>query len=114
MQVSTPLFCFSVFFTSTSTGDGISTPSPIQTGMISTCDKFYLVASEDTCAAITTTAGVSLTTFYAWNPAVGSSFADLEVSEYICIDIIRSTTTAVTTTTTATTSGDGISTPSLV
>jgi LysM repeat protein len=80
--------------------------------MISTCDKFYLVASGDTCAAVATAAGVSLTTFYAWNPAVGSSCADLEVGEYVCIDIIGSTTTAVTTTTTAT--GDAISTPSPV
>ncbi|KAL3713136.1 hypothetical protein TMatcc_001839 [Talaromyces marneffei ATCC 18224] len=38
--------------TTSSTGDGISTPLPIQTGMVSTCDKFYLVVSGDTCQAI--------------------------------------------------------------
>lgn len=99
--------------TITTSGDGVSTPSPIQTGMVSTCDKFYLVASGDTCAAVATAAGISLTTFYAWNPAVGTSCAYLEVGEYVCIDIIGSTTTAITTTaTTTTTSGDGVSTPS--
>jgi hypothetical protein len=66
--------------TSTSSGDDVSTPSPIRTGMISTCDEFYLVASGDTCVALAGAAGISLATFYAWNPPVGSSCATLEVA----------------------------------
>jgi LysM repeat protein len=98
--------------TATSTGDGISTPSPIQTGMISTCDEFYLVASGDTCDSIVADYGISLATFYAWNPAVGTDCADLELSEYVCVDIIGYTITSVTATATTTTTGDGVSTPS--
>lgn len=32
---------------STSTGNGITTPSPIQTGIVGNCNKFYLVKSGD-------------------------------------------------------------------
>ncbi|RHZ66291.1 hypothetical protein CDV55_107103 [Aspergillus turcosus] len=91
--------------TSTAT-DGVSTPSPIQTGMVSTCDKFYLVQSGDTCASVASAADISLTEFYAWNPAVGSSCSYLDVGDYVCVDIL-----GYTITTTSTTSG-GISTPS--
>ncbi|RAO73092.1 uncharacterized protein BHQ10_009104 [Talaromyces amestolkiae] len=100
--------------TTTTTGDGISTPSPIQTGMVPTCDKFYLVVTNDTCSSIATAAGISLATFYSWNPAVGSSCAYLGLGDYVCIDIIgyTITTTTASATATSTTTGDGISTPS--
>jgi LysM repeat protein len=98
--------------TSTTSGDGISTPSPVQTGMISTCDEFYLVVSGDDCATVAASAGISLDTFYAWNPAVGSNCADLELDEYVCIDIIGYTpSTTTTSTSTTTSSGNGITTP---
>jgi hypothetical protein len=35
--------------TSTSTGGGITTPIPIQSGMVSNCNDFYLVVGEDSC-----------------------------------------------------------------
>jgi LysM repeat protein len=95
----------------TTTGDGVSTPSPIQTGMVSTCDKFYLVQSGDTCDSIIEAAGISLATFYAWNPAVGSSCATLDVDDYVCIDILGYTITSVPASTTTTSPADGISTP---
>ncbi|PWY73001.1 hypothetical protein BO70DRAFT_413661 [Aspergillus heteromorphus CBS 117.55] len=104
---------------STSSGDGVTTPSAIQTGMTSTCDKFYLVASGDSCSTIAADAGISLADFYAWNPAVGDTCADLWADDYVCIDVIgfvASTTAAVTTTiaisSTTTSAGDGITTPS--
>jgi LysM repeat protein len=80
--------------------------------MTTTCDKFYLVVSGDTCSAVASAAGISLTTFYAWNPAVGTDCAYLEIGEYVCIDIIGytpSTTTISTSTTTS--SGNGVTTP---
>ncbi|KAJ6003520.1 hypothetical protein N7451_006067 [Penicillium sp. IBT 35674x] len=85
----------------------ISTPSPIQTGMTSTCDEFYLVVSGDTCAAIASSYSISLDDFYAWNPAVGSSCANLWVDDYVCVDTVASKSTASV----ATSSSDQVSTP---
>lgn len=95
----------------TTSGDGISIPSPIQTGMVSTCDRFYLVQSGDTCDSIIEAVGISLATFYAWNPAVGTSCATLDVDGYVYIDILGYTITSVPASTTTTSPADGISTP---
>lgn len=88
---------------------GISTPTPIQTGMVSSCNKFHLVVSGDTCAAVAATAGISLANFEAWNPAVGATCEFLDVGDYVCIGIIGVTPTS--TTSTSTTKGNGIATP---
>ncbi|OJJ48046.1 hypothetical protein ASPZODRAFT_141589 [Penicilliopsis zonata CBS 506.65] len=112
---TTPAITSAPSTTTTSSGDGISTPSPIQTGIVSTCNEFYLVVSGDNCATIAADAGISLATFYAWNPAVGTSCASLDVGDYVCIDIIgytpTATTTLATTTTTSTSTGNGVTTP---
>lgn len=55
---------------STPTNIGVSTSSPIQTGMVSTCDKFYKVIADDGCYDIANDHGIPLASFYAWNPAV--------------------------------------------
>ena len=95
---------------STTTGDGVTTPTPYQTGMADNCDKFYLVSSGDGCAAIATDEDISLADFYAWNPAVGTSCAYLDVGDYVCVGTIGSTATA-TATSSSTTTGDGVTTP---
>ena len=77
--------------------------------MATNCDDFYLVVSGDQCDNIVTEFGISLTQFYTWNPAVGSTCEHLDVGDYVCIDIVG--VTATTTTTTTTTSGNGITTP---
>ncbi|KAJ5609514.1 hypothetical protein N7528_010081 [Penicillium herquei] len=96
----------------TTVGDGVSTPSPIQTGLVSTCDEFYLVVSGDTCAAIASNHSISLANFYAWNPAVGSSCAYLDLGDYVCVNVIGNTVTSSVLTTTTSTSTIAISTPS--
>ncbi|KAH8799634.1 hypothetical protein F5884DRAFT_111945 [Xylogone sp. PMI_703] len=93
----------------TTTGNGIATPTPIQTGMATNCNKFHLVVSGDQCGTIATNAGISLTQFYSWNPAVGSTCATLFLGYYVCIDVIGVTPT--TTHTTTTTKGNGVTTP---
>ncbi|KAI2765953.1 hypothetical protein CBS147339_6385 [Penicillium roqueforti] len=80
-----------------------STPSPIQTGMVSDCDEFYLVVSGDDCATIASDYDISLTNFYAWNPAVGSTCASLWVDDYVCVGVAASSSSAVVTTARATT-----------
>ncbi|GKZ37251.1 hypothetical protein AbraIFM66950_008708 [Aspergillus brasiliensis] len=93
--------------TTTTPGDGITTPTPIQTGMTDNCNKFDLVQSGDTCEAIAAKYNIPLSTFYAWNPAVGSSCADLDLGYYVCVDTIGYTVP----TTTTSSAGTGITTP---
>jgi LysM repeat protein len=89
--------------------NGITTPTPIQTGMTSSCNTFYLVQSGDECGTIASIHGVSLANFYLWNPAVGNSCAGLQAGEYVCVNVIGGTTTTASKTTS--TVGNGISTP---
>lgn len=82
--------------TSTPTVNGVSTPSPIQTGMVSICDTFYDVQSGDSCYNIADNHGVPLDSFYAWNPAVKTDCSGLQPDEYICVGV-KATGTGVTT-----------------
>ncbi|KAK3933515.1 hypothetical protein QBC46DRAFT_326379 [Diplogelasinospora grovesii] len=69
------------------------TPTPVQTGMVSSCSRFYLVESGDSCSMIATDAGITLTQFYSMNPAVGTSCQDLEAGVYVCIGTTGAGTT---------------------
>ncbi|RPA93363.1 hypothetical protein L873DRAFT_1581791, partial [Choiromyces venosus 120613-1] len=73
---------WSGYYACTGTGP---TPSPTQGGSPSRCNKWYLVASGDTCAGIASSQGISLANFYAWNPAVGSTCASLWLGYYVCV-----------------------------
>ncbi|KAJ4856958.1 hypothetical protein T069G_07855 [Trichoderma breve] len=89
----------------TTTGNGVTTPTPTQTGMVSNCNKFHKVVSGDSCAVLASANGISLDTFYSWNPAVGTSCASLILDYYVCVGVISqggSTTTKP---------GNGVSTP---
>ncbi|KAJ5726916.1 Peptidoglycan-binding Lysin subgroup [Penicillium malachiteum] len=103
--------------TTTTAGNGITTPTPVQSGITDSCSKFDLVESGDTCASIASTYNVPLSSFYAWNPAVGSSCAALGLGDYVCVDIIgytAVTSTSSTSSTTTTTASNGIITPTPV
>ncbi|KAH7380031.1 hypothetical protein BKA66DRAFT_442362 [Pyrenochaeta sp. MPI-SDFR-AT-0127] len=71
----------------TQPGNGIVTPTPIQTGMVSNCRKFYKVIIGDGCWAIANANGITLEDFYKWNPAVGSTCATLYPDNYVCIGV---------------------------
>lgn len=102
--------------TPTTTTSATSTgPTPTQTGIVSTCkfglhlllntaclmcsdrtfyganqfsgDEWYLAVSGDTCDAIVALFSITLAEFYAWNPAVGSTCADLFLGYYYCVGI---------------------------
>ncbi|KAJ8069030.1 hypothetical protein OCU04_002704 [Sclerotinia nivalis] len=96
--------------TSTTTGNGITTPTPYQTGIATNCDSFYLVVSGDECGTIASKNGISLTQFYAWNPAVGSTCEYLDLGDYVCIDIIG-VTISTSTSASTTSSSNGVTTP---
>ncbi|KAL5044401.1 hypothetical protein BDW71DRAFT_209406 [Aspergillus fruticulosus] len=51
----------------------VASPTPQQTGIISNCNKYHLLESGDGCASIASAYGISLSNFYSWNPAAGSS-----------------------------------------
>ncbi|KAL4862529.1 hypothetical protein BDV12DRAFT_190368 [Aspergillus spectabilis] len=69
--------------TSTSTTtSGVSTPSPVQTGIIETCDEFYRVSTGDTCYDIIQEHDVALSDFYVWNPAVKTDCTGLQADVY--------------------------------
>jgi spore germination protein YaaH len=93
--------------TSTPIGNGVSTPSPIQTGMVSTCDQFYKVIANDGCYDIASDHEITLASFYAWNPAVKTDCSGLQANEYVCVGVKSTTTSSV-----VTTPASGVTTPS--
>ncbi|KAF2150411.1 carbohydrate-binding module family 50 protein [Myriangium duriaei CBS 260.36] len=73
-----------------------SGPSPTQAGLIPTCNRFYEVASGDTCAAIQAKYNTfTLQQFYSWNPAVGNTCSSLWLGYYVCIGVPGTPTTPV-------------------
>jgi hypothetical protein len=58
--------------TITSAGNGVSTPTPHQTGMTTNCNRFAKVMSGDTCDSLTSKAGISFNQFRSWNTAVNA------------------------------------------
>ena len=57
------------------------TPTLMQSGMVSDCDKFYYVEPDDGCY------NIALSDFYAWNPAVKDDCSGLEAEYYVCVGI---------------------------
>ncbi|KAL2167457.1 hypothetical protein VTG60DRAFT_1208 [Thermothelomyces hinnuleus] len=57
--------------TPTSTGNGIPTPTPTQSGMVKNCNKFVYVNPGDTCASIASKNSISVDNFVKWNGGVG-------------------------------------------
>ncbi|KAL9941389.1 hypothetical protein D7B24_004411 [Verticillium nonalfalfae] len=97
--------CVSVIgFTPTPTnpGNGITTPTPTQPKMVTSCDKFYFIQSGDLCSTVAVRSGISVDDFLKWNPAAGSDCAGLWAGAYACVSVIGHTPTAP---------GNGITTP---
>ncbi|KAI2624653.1 hypothetical protein GGS26DRAFT_564572 [Hypomontagnella submonticulosa] len=90
--------------TTTTKGNGITTPTPTQPDMVNNCDSFYFVVSGDTCTTIASKSGITLAQFNQWNPSVGTNCQGLWLKAYVCISIIGHTPTP-------TGPGNGVSTP---
>jgi sarcosine oxidase delta subunit len=82
------------------------------------CTKFHKVTKDEGCQQIADDNNISLTDFYAWNPAVGDNCSGLKYDYYVCVDTMHtaSPTAIPATTPTATrptpiTSGDATPTP---
>jgi LysM repeat protein len=84
--------------TITTPTNGIATPTPIQSGMVGNCNKFYFVVKDDNCYAIAQSNSVSLDQFYIWNPAAGSTCATLGLGTYVCVGTTNFAPTTLKTT----------------
>ncbi|KAI8658069.1 hypothetical protein NCS57_01187500 [Fusarium keratoplasticum] len=71
----------------TATGTDVVTPSPVQSGIASNCNDFYLVQAGDGCWAIAIDHGIELNDFYEWNPAVKNDCSGLQAKVYVCVGI---------------------------
>jgi hypothetical protein len=73
--------------------NGIKTPTPTQTGMVTNCNKFAEVKATTTCQGILDYNKISLADFYKWNPAVGKNCESLWRGSFACVGVIGGTTT---------------------
>ncbi|EXK79327.1 hypothetical protein FOQG_16030 [Fusarium oxysporum f. sp. raphani 54005] len=87
----------------TKSPNGISTPPPIQNGMVSNCNKFHMVTKSTTCDSIQNYYKISMEDFAKWNPAVGSKCTGLWANYNVCVGVIGGTPTKPST---------GVKTPS--
>ncbi|KAL8707967.1 MAG: hypothetical protein Q9220_007110 [cf. Caloplaca sp. 1 TL-2023] len=88
--------------TSTSTSPAPTGPSPTQSGIISSCTKYYKAVSGDDCEVISNRYGTcSVAQFVSWNPAVKSECSQLFLQYYYCIAVPGTPTTRTTTRTTS-------------
>ena len=75
--------------TPTKPGNGIATPSPIQTGMVTNCNKFVKVNPGDSCDIVAFFNGpISTEYFKKWNAGVGSDCRFLQAGTYACIGVM--------------------------
>ncbi|PNY28156.1 LysM domain-containing protein [Tolypocladium capitatum] len=80
--------------TTTSAGNGITTPTPTQSGITNDCTTFYKVQSGDTCHGIVDKYGTFiLADFSKWNPAVGADCGTLWTGYYVCVGVPGTPTT---------------------
>jgi LysM repeat protein len=63
---------------------GGQVPAPVQPGIASECGSYHLVVSGDTCNAVASAAGISLSEFSILNPTVGSTCSELWLGYYVC------------------------------
>ncbi|KAF6803880.1 LysM domain-containing protein [Colletotrichum sojae] len=79
--------------TTTTAGNGIATPTPVQPGMVGSCDAFYKVKSGDTCDGIASSSGARAQQITTWNPAVRADCTALWLDYYICVSVVGHTPT---------------------
>lgn len=71
----------------TTSATSVTTPTPTQAGMASSCTAFYEAVANDGCYDIAQTHGITLDQFYAWNPAVGDDCGQLWPNYWYCVSV---------------------------
>ncbi|KZL80852.1 hypothetical protein CI238_01863 [Colletotrichum incanum] len=97
--------------TTPTSGNSISTPTPIQEGTMGICNKFYFVESRDGCDTIASGNGIGLPDFYTWNSVVGSTCSGLWANVYLFGVIGYSSPSTTTASVSTTTASNSVSTP---
>ncbi|CCC05607.1 hypothetical protein SMACR_09599 [Sordaria macrospora] len=69
-------------------GNGIQTPTPIQSGMTTSCRTFHFVTSGQTCQTIIAKYGITQANFVKWNPAVKSDCTGMWANAYVCVAVL--------------------------
>ncbi|KAK8131800.1 LysM domain protein [Apiospora sp. TS-2023a] len=62
-------------------------PGQYQHGVNVSCQKWHKVASGDGCWSISQEYNIELSSFYEWNPAVGSDCQSLWSDYYVCVGL---------------------------
>ncbi|KJZ73713.1 hypothetical protein HIM_06831 [Hirsutella minnesotensis 3608] len=65
----------------------VQTPQPIQNGMVSNCNKFYLVKPGQACYDVAAQTGVSVNDLIRWNPAVGKDCTNMWAYYNVCVGV---------------------------
>lgn len=90
--------------TTTAGPTGVVTPTPIQDGVISTCNKFAKAASGEYCSLFADNNSITTAQLYLWNTVLGSNGQNCGSSfwadEYYCVGVSGSSPPATTTSTT--------------
>ncbi|GBF66700.1 LysM domain-containing protein [Trichophyton mentagrophytes] len=71
--------------TPTKPPNGIQTPTPIQNGMVTNCNKFHFVETGNTCPVIQAKYKVTLADLVKWNPAIKADCTGLWAKSYLCV-----------------------------
>lgn len=73
--------------TTTSAGNGVSTPLLTQAGMVTNCKKFHYAETGVNCSQITSYNNISLADFVKWNPGVGADCKNMQAKTYTCVGV---------------------------
>ncbi|CAG5157188.1 uncharacterized protein ALTATR162_LOCUS4980 [Alternaria atra] len=90
--------------TSVPSGNGVSTPTPVQPRIVKNCNKFFFVESGDTCDVINQKTGARVADIVAWN-GLNSGCTNIWGDTYACIGVIGQSPTTTTPSPTQTSSG---------
>ncbi|KAL2201647.1 putative LysM domain protein [Sarocladium strictum] len=72
----------------TTSGNGIPTPSPTQPGMVRNCNKFHLIRETTTCQGIVDYNKITMANFRKWNTGINSDCTNLWLGTYACVGVI--------------------------
>ncbi|KAL5372288.1 hypothetical protein DPSP01_013609 [Paraphaeosphaeria sporulosa] len=73
--------------TTTESGNGITTPTPTQLGMVTNCRKFDYVKDGEGYDTVEKRNSVSHANFIKWNTGVGSACKNMWAKIYVCVGV---------------------------
>jgi intracellular sulfur oxidation DsrE/DsrF family protein len=92
--------------TATKGNNGVETPLPTQSGMVSNCAGFHYIGPNTVCQQVLDYQKISLADLYRWNPSVNADCSGLQKLVNVCVRVVAGTTP-----TTTTSAGNGVQTP---